>query len=92
MTAPDNIATAYEAFLDALIRGPWRTHPERANSELEARRRDLRDRANHVDRSRWPRGVATLLWTPAPHEIPTVPSPVPVAADPRPFPDCRACE
>lgn len=92
MTAPDTIAAAYDAFFDALILGPWPTHPDRASAELEDRRGRLRDLANQQDRSLWPRGVATLLWTPAPHEIPTAPTHTPVTDDSQTLPDCPACE
>ena len=99
MTAPDDISRAYEAFFDALIRGPWVSQPGRAHAELEARRRALRALAVRVDRSLWPPGVATLLWTPAPHEIPASafpfsrpPSPPPSRPPrpPRPMPRPRS--
>lgn len=92
MTAPNDIARACEAFFDALVRGPWASQPGRAHAELEARRRALRALAVRVDRSLWPPGVATLLWTPAPHEIPNRGEPAPVAPVPRPSSDCPACE
>ena len=66
--SPADIARAYDAFFDALVRGPWKLQPERALAELETRRRELRALAVQIDRSLWPPGVSTLLWAPASHE------------------------
>ena len=92
MTTPDDIARAFDAFLDAACAETWRLDPERAEAELEARRRDLRALAVRVDRSKWPRGVATLLWAPAPHELPNREPPAEIVEIPGPASDCPACE
>ena len=92
MTSADDIARVYDAFLDVLVRGPWNSHPERAATDLEARRRELRSLAVRVDRALWPPGVATLLWTPAAHEIPARDSTPSLVAVLHPAPDCPACE
>lgn len=92
MTAPDDIARAFEAFFEALTGGPWIARPDRARDEVEARRRELRALAVRVDRSLWPPGVATLLWTPAPHELPNVRAAAEIVEIPGPSSDCPACE
>ena len=92
MTAPADIARAYDAFFDLLVRGPWVTHPEQASANLEARRRELQEVASRLDRSLWPPGVGTLLWTPAPHEMCAVPAPPPATTILDSSSDCPACE
>lgn len=92
MTSPDDIARAFDAFLDALVSGPWALHPDRAEAALEARRRDLRALAVQVDRAQWPPGVAALLWTPASHERPGHNGRADVVPIPWPVSDCLACE
>ena len=92
MTETDQIARAYEAFFDALIRGPWTLHPDRADADVETRRRELRALAVRVDRAHWPPGLATLLWSPAPHELPAGRRPADIVEITLSDPDCMACE
>ena len=70
MTDDRAVSQAFEAFLDALVNGPWRTRPADADAAAERRLEDLRAAAARVDPGRWPRHVATLPWRPAGHREP----------------------
>ena len=70
MTEDHGVNEAFEAFLDALVNGPWHTRPADADTAVQRRLQDLRAAAARIDPAHWPRQVATLLWRPADHHEP----------------------
>lgn len=70
MTEDRAVNEAFEAFLDALVSGPWCTRPADADAAVQRRLGELRAAAVRIDPGHWPRQVATLLWRPADHHEP----------------------
>ena len=87
MTDDRAVNEAFEAFLDALVSGPWRTRPAEADAAVHRRLEDLRAAAAGIDPGHWPRHVATLLWRPADHHEPDPRPPGTVVALPEPGDD-----
>ena len=71
MTDLQAMNDAYENFLDALVKGPWRTRPAKAEQTVQRRRAELRQAAAQIDPANWPRHIATLLWRPPDHHEPS---------------------
>ena len=87
MTNLKAIDDAYEAFLDALVKGPWRTRPAEAEQTVQTRHTQLRQAAEHIDPATWPRHIATLLWRPPDHHEPSPHPPHNVRSFPEPGDD-----
>ena len=87
MTEDRAVNEAFEAFLDALVNGPWRTRPADADTAVQRRLQDLRAAAARIDPAHWPRQVATLLWRPADHHEPNPHPPDGVVGLPEPDDD-----
>ena len=71
MTHLQAMNDAYDAFLDALVKGPWRTRPAEAEQAVQRCRAELRQAAEQIDPANWPRHIATLLWRPPDHHEPS---------------------